>query len=147
MGRKKAAGPLTRDVEALLALIEERQATPHKWGREANDCASFVLAAIEAQTGRNAGGRITWSGRKGGLRVIKRLGGMERAFDRYFVRIPPAQAMRGDIAGVADPTFGIHPMIVEGETLVGPGENGLRRLPRRAMIMAWSAVEVVTSHR
>jgi hypothetical protein len=46
--------------------------------------------------------------------------------------------MRGDIAGVPDADLGIHPMIVEGDMLVGPGDKGLRRLPRRAMTIAWS---------
>jgi hypothetical protein len=36
--------------------------------------------------------------------VIKRFGSLEAAFDAHFERIPPAQAMRGDIAGVPDPT-------------------------------------------
>jgi hypothetical protein len=34
--------------------------------------------------------------------------------------------MRGDIGGVLTPQFGIHPMIVEGLTLVGPGDRGNR---------------------
>jgi hypothetical protein len=31
-------------------------------------------------------------------------------------------------------------MVIEGETLVGPGEHGLIRLPRSVMLRAWSAV-------
>jgi len=135
---KRNGGP-DRDVMALLAFIESRQVVPHAWGRKANDCVAFVLAAVRAQTGENRGRRLVWSSRGGALRVLKRLGGLGAALDAHFVRIPPAQAMRGDIAGVADPVFGIHPMVVEGEMLVGPGDRGNRRLPRRAMIAAWSA--------
>jgi len=140
MARKpKPAAPLRRDLTALLAFIESRLQTPHAWGREANDCCSFPIQAVEAMTGRNPCRRLTWATRRGALRVINRAGGLEKAIDRYFVRIAPAQAMRGDIAGVVDEKFGIHPMIVEGEMLVGPGDKGLRRLPRRAMTVAWSA--------
>lgn len=111
---------------------------PYAWGRKANDCSSFPLLAIEAMTGRNPV-RLSWSTQAAALRTIKRLGGLEKAIDRYFVRIPPSQAMRGDIAGVPDETFGIHPMLVEGEMLAAPSDKGLRRCPRRAMVMAWSA--------
>jgi len=137
MAGGKAA--LQRDIAALLTFIESRQRSPHAWGREANDCCSFPIQAVEAMTGRNPCGRLTWTTRSGALRVIKRSGGLEKAIDRYFVRIAPARAMRGDIAGVADAKFGLHPMIVEGETLVGPDGKGNRRLPRRAMVVAWSA--------
>ena len=131
-----------RNIEALLRFVDSRQRGGHAWGRRANDWCSFVIDAIEAQTGRNPAADLSWSNRAGALRVIKRFGSLEAAFDHYLVRIPPAQAMRGDIAGVADEAFGIHPMLVEGELLAAPGDKGLRRLPRRAMVMAWSAVLV-----
>lgn len=131
---------MERDVEALLAFIDRRQLQPHAWGRSENDCVGYALDASEAQTGKRRAPRISWATRKEALRVIARFGSLEAAMDRHFQRIHPAQAMRGDIAGVPDATFGIHPMIVEGETLVGPGDRGNRRLPRRAMTIAWSAV-------
>jgi hypothetical protein len=127
-----------RNVKALLAFINERQNRPHEWGRNANDCASYVLLAAKAQTGHDRATSIKWTDEKSGLKAIKKAGGLEKAFDRWFVRIPPAQAMRGDIAGVPDERFGIHPMIVEGLTLVGPGDKGNTRLKRQAMTMAWS---------
>lgn len=129
----------SRDFEALIEFINSRQPLPHAWGRHANDCCSFPIQAVEAMTGRNPVGRLTWTSRRGAMRVIGRLGGLEKAIDRYFARIAPSMAMRGDIAGVPHPQFGIHPMIVDGATLVGPGERGLMRLPRRAMVVAWSA--------
>jgi len=131
---------MDRNVKALLAFIDERQNRPHEWGRHANDCASFVLGAAKAQTGHDRATAIKWHDEKSGLRAIKKAGGLEKAFDRWFVRIPPAQAMRGDIAGVPDERFGIHPMIVEGELLVGPGDKGNKRLKRREMTMAWSVM-------
>lgn len=136
-----ASNQNSRDVAALLAFINSRQNSPHEWGRNKNDCVSFPLQAVKAMTGRNRASALKWNDEKSGLKTIKSVGGIEAGFNHYFQRIPPALAMRGDIAGVPDERFGIHPMIVEGELLVGPGDKGNRRLPRRAMVMAWSATE------
>lgn len=130
---------MDRNVKALLAFIDERQNRPHEWGREnGNDCVSFVLGAVKAQTGHDRATSFRWTDEKSGLKALKKAGGIEKAFDRWFTRIPPAQAMRGDVAGVPDERFGIHPMIVEGEMLVGPGDKGNKRLRRREMTAAWS---------
>lgn len=133
-------GAQDRNIEALLEYIESRQHMPHAWGRHRNDCVAFVIGAVEAQTGHSRATRMRWSSEASGLRLIKRLGGLEAALDSFLVRVPPAMAMRGDIAGVPDDKFGIHPMIVEGDLLVCPGEKGNRRAPRRMMVVAWSAV-------
>lgn len=132
---------MKRDIAALIAFIEHRNATPYAWGREANDCVGYALAAVEAMTGKRPAPKLKWSSERAGLRIITRLGGLEAAFDKHFKRIPPAKAMRGDIAGVPDETFGIHPMIVEGEDLVSPGEKGNKRCKRSRMIAAWSATD------
>lgn len=124
---------------ALVRFVDSRQSAPHAWGRAANDCVAFVLDAVEAQTGRSRASRLSWSTPADALRVIRRFGTLQAAFDHYFQRVPPALAMRGDIGGVPDEAFGIHPMILEGDLLVAPGEKGNKRVPRRAMIMAWSA--------
>ncbi|HVM38287.1 MAG TPA: hypothetical protein VM265_07870 [Sphingomicrobium sp.] len=149
MPRRRRARPGERDIAALLEILEQRLATPHRIGRRQNDCIAFMLAAVKAQTGHNPIGRASWSSWRGALRVLRRLAGpgvdrraaIERLLDRHFRRIAPAEAMRGDIAGVSDPLLGIHPAIVEGETLAMPGDDGLKRLPRRAMVAAWSAVD------
>jgi hypothetical protein len=127
-----------RDRDALLRFLAERTAMPFAWGRDANDCAGFVLAAIEAQTGRDMLPGISWSSELGAARVIKRVGGLEHAFDQRFRPVAPALAQRGDVAGIADDRFGVSVLIVEGPTLVGPGERGLKRLQRADMIKAWS---------
>lgn len=132
---------MKRDIEALLAFIESRHSTPYKWGRRGNDCISFGAYAVKALTGHHWLRKLTWKDERSALRVLKREGGVEAAIDKRWERIPPSMAQRGDIAGVPDERFGIHPMIVEGETLVGPGGKGNKRLPRRAMTIAWSATK------
>lgn len=134
---------MKRDIAALIAFIDSRQTVPHCWGRNANDCLSFVAGAVKAQTGVDPARGLRWTGEVSGLRLLKKLGGVEAVLDARFERIPPAMAMRGDIAGVPDEALGIHPMIVEGITLVGPGDHGNRRMKRSAMTVAWSAVKHV----
>lgn len=133
---------MKRDLAALIAFIDARQNTPYEWGRDRNDCVAFVFGAVEAQTGIRPARKFDWKTEKKALRLIVELGGLEAVFDRFFERIPPAQAMRGDIAGVPDEALGIHPMIVEGRTLVAPGPKGNKRGPRSMMMVAWSSVDL-----
>lgn len=126
----------SRDIPALIAFIDSRQTMPYLWGE--NDCAAFVGGAVKAATGKDPLKGLRWSSQTGAMRVLKRVGGMEAALDARFKRVSPTMAKRGDIAGVPDPALGIHPMIVEGEKLVAPGEDGNKRIPRRAMTVAWS---------
>jgi hypothetical protein len=126
---------MKRDVAALVAYIDSKRSVPWEWG--ANDCVSFVLGAVEAQTGVKVR-EVKWKSRATALRTLKKFGTIEAAFDAHFKRIPPAFAKRGDIAGVHDKDFGIHPMIVEGSLLVSPGDKGNERALRRHMTTAWS---------
>lgn len=126
----------SRDTAALIAFIDSRQNMPYWWGE--NDCISFAAGAVEAATGKDHLKGLRWSTQASAMRVLKRAGGIEAALDKRFKRIPPSMAKMGDIAGVPDAVLGIHPMIVEGEKLVCPGDEGSRRAPRRAMTVAWS---------
>jgi hypothetical protein len=128
-----------RDLEALHGFIDARQAAPYAWGRDANDCVGFALGAVAVQTGIVAAVAAQWHDERSAIRTIARLGGIEAAFDAHFDRVPPALARRGDVAGVFDEARGLHVMVVEGATLVGPGEAGNFRLPRSAMVIAWNA--------
>jgi len=139
MAARQTRIPGGRDLAALFAYIEARTATPFAWGRDANDCVSFAAQGVKAQTGHHRLGDLRWGSKAGALRLLARLGGLEAAIDARFSRLPPALAMRGDIAGIADDELGIRLMLVEGDMLVGPGALGLRRLKRPAMIAAWSA--------
>jgi hypothetical protein len=133
---------MSRDVAALIAAIETRSARRFRWQR-GRDCVSFAAACIEAQTGRDPLADLpAWRTRREARAIAGAQGGLEAAIDARLPRIAPALARRGDIAGLPDRLFGVRLMVIEGETLVGPGERGLERLPRSAMVMAWS-IEVL----
>jgi hypothetical protein len=130
---------MNRDFAALVAAIEARSQRPFGW-RRGRDCVSFAAACIKAMTGRNVLSDIPrWRSRREALAIAEELGGLEAALDARLARIPPALAQRGDIAGLPDAIFGVRLMVIEGETLVGPGARGAERLPRSAMVIAWSA--------
>jgi hypothetical protein len=132
---------MSRDIEALIETIEAHQQRPFRW-RPGSDC-TFALTCAKAQTGRDILADIApWRTRREARAVASALGGFEAALDARLVRIPPALAQRGDIAGLPDRLFGVRLMVVEGATLVGPGTRGLERLPRGEMVMAWSVGEV-----
>ena len=135
----------TRDIAALIALIEERADIAFAWRRR-RDCASFAIAAIEAQSGINVLGARSWNNRREAEAVIAAEGGFVAALDRRMNQTAPALAMRGDIAGIADEAFGVRLMVVEGQMLVAPGDTGLERRPRATMIMAWDAMSARSPH-
>ena len=132
---------MSRDYTALVAAIEVRSAQGFGW-RRGQDCLSFSAACIEAQTGEDIlAGVPHWKTRREALAIADQMGGLSWGLDQKRLPIPPAMAQRGDIAGLPDRLFGIRLMVVEGDTLVGPGARGLERLPRSAMTVAWSATE------
>lgn len=129
---------MSRDYAAMIAVIEKRARRVFRWVR-GRECVGFSGACIEAQTGSDPlAGLPHWRTRREALAVAEAEGGLLAAIDARLRRVPPALAQRGDIAGLPDPLFGVRLMVIEGETLVGPGARGLERLPRSAMTLAWS---------
>lgn len=128
-----------RDHDALVAFIESRTRTPFAWGRSKNDCISYGLAAVKAQTGVDLLARsgLRWSSALGAARVLKRLGGLEAAIDARLPAVPVAMARRGDV-GLLAGQHGPLLVVIEGETVIGPDIAGARRAPRQALIKAWS---------
>ncbi len=129
---------MTRDLAALMDFLQARHAMPFDWGRHRNDCVSYALGAIEAQTGRRLLRRRDWHDEASAAAVIAEMGGLARSVTRRLRCTAPAAAMRGDIGAVAHATFGIALVVVEGATLAGPGARGTRRLPRSMLLRAWS---------
>lgn len=114
---------------------------PFVWGRQANDCVSYCVGAVIAQTGMDPLPETRfgdWTSERGALRLLKTHGGLKAMAGLVLMPVAPAMAQRGDIAGVPDAKLGIALMVVEGATLAGPGEFGTKRLPRQAMVEAWS---------
>lgn len=131
---------MSRDLDALLAFIEARQKVAHAYHSQ-RCCVGFAMGAVKAQTGIDHLADLpNWNSAMSAHYVAKSVGGLRAALDDRFDRLAPASAQRGDIAGLADKAFGVRLMIVEGATLIGPGEHGLERLMRRDMHFAWSAV-------
>jgi hypothetical protein len=131
-----------RDYGALHRFIAERSAMPFAWGHDRNDCVSFAAAAVKAMTGRVITfGGYRWATALGASRAVQSMGGMVDAVDAELHRIEPAFARRGDIAGVPARPGGNDLLlaVIEGDTLAGPAENGLFRLSRTMMVIAWSA--------
>lgn len=129
---------MSRDYASMIAVIEARSQLPFGW-KNGRDCVSFAAACVKAQTGRDPlAGLPRWRSRAAAGAIAEEQGGLQAALDQRFTRIAPALAQRGDIAGLPDPLFGVRLMVIEGDTLVGPGTRGLERLPRSAMTLAWS---------
>jgi hypothetical protein len=129
---------MSRDIAALIALLEARHARPFGWPR-GGDCVSFAAACIKAQTGVDLlAGIPRWANRAEALAIARERGGLRKAINARLRQIAPAMARRGDIAGLPDRLLGVRLMVIEGATLVAPGKRGLERLPREAMTLAWS---------
>ena len=94
---------------------------------------------MKAQTGIDVRGPLRWKSKREALQIILTQGGLEAIFDARFDRVPAALAQRGDIGAVVDAALGIKLLVIEGSTLVGPGETGLHRVSRRELLIAWSA--------
>jgi hypothetical protein len=131
---------MVRDYEALHRYVASHMRTPFAW--DGHCCVIHAADAVLAQTGvdKLAAYRGRWKTARGAARLLTRLGGMEAAVSTVLTPVSPAMAQRGDVAGWRDQHGRVQLAIIEGETLVGPGEHCQMRLPRAAMVCAWSAV-------
>lgn len=127
-----------REPDALIPYIDARMRMPFAWGDRANDCASFADGGCRAQ---GCGSIIhelgvSWTTGLGAARVLKRLGGLQAAMDLRRLRVARAKALRGDI-GLVEGAHGPLLVLIEGDTVAGPGPYGVQRFPRQALIAAW----------
>jgi hypothetical protein len=131
---------MRRDLAALHAYLAAGADVPFAWG--SNDCVTFAAGAVAAQTGLNPLAKLSrrWSTQRGALLLLRRYGGLEAAVSTVLTPVAPALAHRGDIAGVRAEAGEMVLMVIEGALLVGPDANGVRRLPRELMTVAWSAI-------
>lgn len=128
---------MVRDHAALVAFLEARMRAPFAWG--ANDDVTFAAEAARLVAGRDLRKRLgcRWSTEGGADRALAARGGRAAALDALLPRIAPAMAQRGDL-GLARLGAREVLVVVEIDLLATPGPQGLVRLPRRALLAAWS---------
>jgi hypothetical protein len=128
-----------RDLAGLHRHLAERSAMPFAWGDHANDCISAAAAAIVAQGGPDLVGERQWASEAEAEALIEAEGGIETVLDGLLEPVAPAFAQRGDVGAVMAGNR-MMLVIIEGETLAGPGPERLRRLPRSLLARAWRAL-------
>lgn len=130
------------DWTAWHRFIAERSRMPFAGYDERVCCALFAAGAVEALTGRDPLERIghRWTTPRGALRVLRRVGGLADGVSAVLEPVPVGLARRGDIGFVPAPEGGLGGLVViEGDHVVGPDANGVRRLPRAAITRSWRA--------
>jgi len=126
-----------RDWQSRLqALIAERESMPLAWGT--NDCCIFACDAVLAMTGEDpAAGLREHRNEVEAAELLTVHGGvMQLADARLGERIRPALAQVGDV-GLVDTPLGPGLAVWGGSQWLGPGANGLVRLPFEAARVAW----------
>jgi hypothetical protein len=87
----------TATVTEISSYIRDNRDTPFEWG--SFDCCVFVATAIKIQTKIDV--YKPYSGKYkteiGAAKALKRYGSIEDTLDKYFERINPALAGRGDV--------------------------------------------------
>lgn len=119
--------------ERLAAFIAGRERMPFAWG--SNDCCSFAGDAVLALTGEDPmkdlrGYHNAWE-----AACILDAGLCRLVGDRL-ERCAASLALRGDVVlAVLERRESL--LVVEGDSLVGPGASGLVRIPRARALVAW----------
>lgn len=115
----------------LAQYLTESLTRPFKWGE--HDCTLFVLAWVKEQSGRDFLEDIPrWFSERGARRIIKGLGGLEKACDERFIKIPKEQAKDGDIGIVGESLC-----LFVGSRVVATGIDGLMYFDRGEARCAW----------
>lgn len=137
-----AEGMTRRDdwVRRLDAVFASAASRPFAWG--AHDCFTFAGEAVEAMTGKAIAFPRDYADGKGARRVLRRLG-----FRSYAAAVtahlgpekPVGFARRGDVVlAEIDGAESLCVVDLTGEAVLGPGPDGLIRLPLSAVRTAWS---------
>lgn len=126
-----------RDWQSRFAdFVVSRESEPFAWG--SNDCALCACDGIEAISGHDPAADVRgYDSAIGAARVVEALGGMSAiCATRFGEEIPPAMAQVCDVGlAVLD---GRETMVLcGGRVWLGPGPNGLERLPLSAVSRAW----------
>lgn len=105
---------------------------PFVWGEF--DCVLFAVGWLKIATGVDYIADLPkWNSEKQALRVIKRVGGLEKAIDTKLKRINPNLAGDGDVA-----LYNGCMCLFSGAYIIGPNKGGLERIDRTKAECAWS---------
>lgn len=119
----------------FAAYLRERKDMPFEWGSQ--DCASFCIDAIREITGETVY-NVEWTTALQAERASENEGGPLAAWTKRLG--PPSQnwrgLKRGDI-GLVELDGRRIVMVCTGQTLCGPGPEGLEHLPLSRAIYAW----------
>lgn len=128
---------MQRNTVALAAYIDARATWRFGYGPDplTHDCARFCGGGVEAATGVNPLTAFAgqWTTERGARRVLARHGGMAAAIGTVMDEVSPTMAQRGDVAMTEQGAL----MLLEGATLVGPADEGLKRAPRAHAVRTW----------
>lgn len=112
--------------------IAENLKTPFVWGK--HDCVLFASKWVKIATGKDPlKGLPKWKTERAALRVIKSVGGLEKALDERFKRIHPNLARDGDLT-----LYNGAVCLFSGPNIVGPSATGLNFINRMEAKCAWS---------
>jgi hypothetical protein len=105
----------------------------HAFAYGAFDCVLFTLGWVKAGCGRDVLADIpAWRSELQAARIIRKLGGLEKAFSDRFEKINPNLAQDGDI-GMWNGCCGIF----SGRHIVCAGPNNLEFIERTQCSHAW----------
>lgn len=122
--------------ERLIEYIASREYRVFEWGKNGHDCCSFGSGGVIAITGQDLMADIPdYASAEEADAIL--LTPLAELIDQRLPRRPIGLAQRGDI-GLAELGGLDTVVIVEGETIVGPGKRRLQRLPRQMMTIAWA---------
>lgn len=127
--------------QALRAVVDRHRAGPVTVGE--CDCASLVIEAVEAVTGRPVLNEfLAFSTPRGALRVLRNRGFAAAidAIDANFTRIGVNALQRGDLGW--GPALGDVPLampaVVDGAVALTMSHTGLIAIPRRELTTGWA---------
>jgi hypothetical protein len=124
------------DWPERLAQYLEQRTLAFAWGRQ--DCVSFAADWVVECVGFDPAARWRgWTTAREALRQMEAAGGLAYAWGQALRAIPPGFAGRGDVGLVRVGRGRLASVIVERDTVVGPGPDGLVRLPRGALERAF----------
>lgn len=127
--------------QAMWAWYDENRKTP--FSRDKNDCIRQTNSLVKLMTETNLfpAKMMRYKTDKQALKVLKNLGGMEKALEKIFsdrglFAIPVSKRTTGDLVFFKSPRFGGVSVVIGG-TCFSPTENGLEAISRQSECKAW----------